>query len=108
MFNRPKGHKKKKVMKTYSEILNLGYKVSNPQLSRLVSRYGILEAVRELRMTLLSGMLTDIVYWQRVLSDSEDGAIVMEVWNWLFGTIPSIFTARNKYGIVVDAWVQES
>ena len=59
-------------------------------------------------MTLTSGLLRDKIYWRQVLTDSEDGAIVMEVWEWLFGCRPTIVTQRNQNGNIIDAWVNET
>ena len=46
-----------KTMKTYSEIADLRYKVQNPILREQANRYGIITAVRDLRITLLSGLM---------------------------------------------------
>ena len=96
--------------KTYSEIADLRYKVKNPELRDKANRYGIIEAVRDLRMTLVGGgLIKDVIYWQHVLTGSEDGAIVWEVWQWLFGCYPTFITQHDREtGALLNAWVAEN
>ena len=98
----------KQTKKTYSEIADLRYKVQNPILREQANRYGIITAVRDLRMTLLSGLMKDVLLWQTILTGTEDGAIVCDVWHWLFGKYPTFVnqTDRNT-GAILDAWVAE-
>lgn len=92
---------------SYNEIEKLGYKVKNAELRAKANRYGIVSAVRDLRMTLLSGTKDTIVKWRDILTASEDGEIVMTVWHWLFGATPTIVTECDKRGFVIRAWVDE-
>ena len=99
-----------KIMKTnisYNEIENLGYKVKNVELRAKAGKHGIVSAVRDLRMTLLTGTKDTIVKWRNILTASEDGEIVMTVWFWLFGCYPTIVTECDKRGFIIDAWVNE-
>ena len=92
---------------SYNEIVNLGYKVKNAELRKEASKYGIVSAVRNLRMILLGGTKNTIVKWKNILVGTEDGEIVMTVWHWLFGCYPTIVTECDKRGFIVDAWVNE-
>lgn len=91
----------------YNTIANLRYEVSNKELQMLADKYGLIEAVRDLRMCLLTGTKDTIVKWKRILSGTKDGEIVMKVWSWLFGCCPTIVTEQDQYGFVIDAWVNE-
>ena len=98
-----------KTKKTYSEIANLRYKVQNPILREQANRYGIITAVRDLRMTLLSGLMKDVLLWQSILTGTEDGAIVCDVWHWLFDKYPTFVTQTDRNtGAILDAWVAEN
>lgn len=92
---------------SYNEIENLGYKVKNVELRTKIDKYGIVSAVRDLRMTLLQGTKDTVIKWKKALAETEDGEIVMTVWNWLFGCYPSIVTEHDKRGFIIDAWVSE-
>lgn len=91
----------------YNTIANLRYEVSNKELQMSADRYGIIEAVRELRMCLLTGTKDTIVKWKKILTGTKDGEIVMKVWNWLFGCYPTIVTEHDQRGFVINAWVSE-
>ena len=92
---------------SYNEIVNLGYKVKNAELSKDASKFGIVSVVRNLRMILLGGTKDTIVKWKNILVGTEDGKIVMIVWNWLFGCCPTFVTECDKRGFIIDAWVNE-
>lgn len=96
--------------KSYSEIADLCYKVKSNALREMSNRYGIIEAVRDLRLILVGGgLLKDVIFWQQVLTDSDDGAIVAEVWHWLFGCYPTFITQRDSQsGALLNAWVTEN
>lgn len=93
---------------SYNEIVNLGYKVKNAELRKEASKYGIVSAVRNLRMILLGGTKDTIVKWKNILVGTEDGKIVIIVWDWLFGATPIITTEHDKRGFIIDAWVHEA
>lgn len=91
----------------YNTIANLRYEVSNKELQMLADKYGLIEAVRDLRMCLLTGSKDTIVKWKNILIGTEDGEIVMTVWHWLFGCCPTFVTECDKRGFIIDAWVNE-
>ena len=94
--------------KTYNQISDLRYKVQNPILKEQANRYGIITAVRDLRMTLFSGLMKDVLFWKNILMGTEDGKIVREVWQWIFGTDPTFVTQYNRNtGAIINAWVAE-
>ena len=92
---------------SYNEIENLGYKVKNVELRAKIDKYGIVSAVRNLRMILLGGTKDTVIKWKNILVGTEDGKIVMTVWYWLFGCTPTIVTEHSKKGFIIDAWVNE-